>query len=72
MISAFCQLELQGIFLTDLTFMEDGNSDKTADGLINFDKRYMLAKVVRTINDFQIPHYHVAPDVEVRYKKVFY
>lgn len=34
-----------GVYLTDLTFIEDGNKDTTKAGdkeLINFDKRYKV------------------------------
>lgn len=41
-----------GMYLTDLTFIEDGNKD-SLDGLINFDKRRKIANVVRDIHDYQ-------------------
>lgn len=45
-----------GIYLTDLTFIEDGNPD-TSDGLIFFRKRVQLSKVIEFIAKFQeIPY----------------
>ena len=41
-----------GLFLKDLVFIEDGNNDNT-DGLINFQKRIMIAKVISDIRKFQ-------------------
>ncbi|KNC52088.1 uncharacterized protein AMSG_00916 [Thecamonas trahens ATCC 50062] len=42
-----------GIFLTDLTFVEDGNSDLTPSGLINFDKRRRLALIIGEVQQYQ-------------------
>src|SRR5690348_945966 len=41
-----------GVSLTDLTFFEDGNQDMV-DGLINWNKRQMIASVIRDINVYQ-------------------
>ncbi len=38
-----------GAHLTDLVFVEDGNKDELEGGLINFDKRYMVAKIIREL-----------------------
>ncbi len=48
-----------GIFLTDLTFTEDGNPDKI-DGMINFDKRMKLAERIRWIKQYQQEGYQLA------------
>ncbi|KAJ3300757.1 hypothetical protein HDV03_001975 [Kappamyces sp. JEL0829] len=41
-----------GTYLTDLTYIEDGNRDNI-DDVINFSKREMAAKVIRELLDFQ-------------------
>lgn len=48
-----------GIYLQDLTFIEDGNPDyiKKQTKLINFAKRQKAAEVIREINQFQSPPY---------------
>ncbi|KAI9314344.1 hypothetical protein BX666DRAFT_1971820 [Dichotomocladium elegans] len=48
-----------GIYLQDLTFIEDGNADyiQKSAGLINFAKRQKTAEVIREINQFQSPPY---------------
>jgi len=35
-----------GVYLGDLTFIEDGNPEFTLDGLINFDKYRMVAQII--------------------------
>jgi len=35
-----------GVYLGDLTFIEDGNPELTLDGLINFDKYRMAAQII--------------------------
>lgn len=43
-----------GLYLTDLTFIEDGNKDLLANSeFINFDKRMKTAKVILEIKHFQ-------------------
>ncbi|CAO3589119.1 unnamed protein product [Absidia cylindrospora] len=48
-----------GIYLQDLTFIEDGNPDylKKSEGLINFAKRQKCAEVIQEIKQFQSPPY---------------
>ena len=41
-----------GMYLTDLTFIEDGNKD-TLDGLINFTKRRLISGVIQEIQQLQ-------------------
>ena len=41
-----------GTYLTDLTFIEDGNPDMDGS-LINFDKRYKVAAVIGEIQQYQ-------------------
>ncbi|EFC43486.1 rasGEF domain-containing protein [Naegleria gruberi] len=46
-----------GVFLTDLTFIEDG-SPKYINGLINFGKCRLFAKVIRDIQTYQNTRYN--------------
>jgi hypothetical protein len=48
-----------GIYLQDLTFIEDGNPDylKNNSKLINFAKQQKSAEVIREIKQFQSPPY---------------
>jgi hypothetical protein len=39
--------------LSDLTFIEDGNPDNTADGKINWQKRSLLFKILLEFTDMQ-------------------
>ena len=41
-----------GMYLTDLTFIEDGNNDKIGD-LHNFKKRMLISKVIQEIQQYQ-------------------
>jgi son of sevenless-like protein len=50
-----------GMYLTDLTFIEDGNPDKLADGLINFAKRRRIATVILEIQQYQHTPYALQP-----------
>jgi len=43
---------LTGVYLTDLTFIEDGNPEKI-DGLTNWGKKQMTAGVIREITLYQ-------------------
>ena len=43
---------LTGVYLTDLTFIEDGNPEKI-DGLTNWSKKQMTAGVIREITLYQ-------------------
>lgn len=48
-----------GMYLTDLTFIEDGNPDMLQGGLINFAKRRRIAGVIREIQQYQNAPYHL-------------
>ena len=41
------------MYLTDLTFIEDGHKDFTKDGLLNFLKRHQIARVIGEIKQYQ-------------------
>ncbi|XP_062717312.1 ras-specific guanine nucleotide-releasing factor 2-like isoform X5 [Aedes albopictus] len=48
-----------GMYLTDLSFIEEGTPDFTPDGLLNFSKMRMIAHVIREIRHFQQTPYKV-------------
>ncbi|KAF5272851.1 hypothetical protein FQR65_LT00447 [Abscondita terminalis] len=48
-----------GLYLTDLSFIEEGTSNFTTDGLLNFAKMRMIAHVIREIRHFQQTPYKV-------------
>lgn len=52
-----------GVYLTDLTFIEDGNTDrlKSDQRLINFGKRQKTAEVIREIMIYQATPYSLTP-----------
>jgi len=50
-----------GVYLTDLTFLEDGNPD-IIDGLINFKKREMIFNVISEIQQYQQTPYRFDPN----------
>ncbi|KAK0542923.1 cell division cycle- protein [Tilletia horrida] len=52
-----------GVWLTDLTFIEDGNPDrlKTDNRLINFNKRQKTADIIREIMIYQSTQYNLTP-----------
>lgn len=57
-----------GIYLQDLTFIEDGNSNvisKSKD-LINFAKREKTAEVIREIQQYQTLFYKLKPVDEIQ------
>eukprot|EP01114_Cavostelium_apophysatum_P014401 TRINITY_DN3730_c0_g1_i1.p1 TRINITY_DN3730_c0_g1~~TRINITY_DN3730_c0_g1_i1.p1 ORF type:complete len:644 (-),score=209.08 TRINITY_DN3730_c0_g1_i1:151-2082(-) len=55
-----------GVFLTDLTFLEDGNPDNYNDGLINYDKRRRISQVVKTLSNYksQVYSFHTVPIIK--------
>jgi son of sevenless-like protein len=57
-----------GFYLTDLTFIEDGNPDmlKDAPHLINFAKRARVADVIREIQQYQEIPYAFQPVPELQ------
>jgi hypothetical protein len=60
-----------GMFLTDLTFIEDGNKDQV-DGLINFFKRQKYAVVIREMLRLQSEPYMftVVPDLQAKLRNI--
>lgn len=57
-----------GIYLQDLTFIEDGNPDflRKSHNLINFAKRHKAAEVIREIKQFQsfAYNFHSIPEFQ--------
>jgi hypothetical protein len=45
------------VYLSDLTFMEDGNSD-TLEGLININKRRMVYNIIESVQQYQLVRSH--------------
>jgi hypothetical protein len=50
-----------GVYLTDLTMIETGNSDNLKEGpnLINFQKRYLVAQVINELRRYQCTPYNL-------------
>ncbi|XP_055880494.1 ras-specific guanine nucleotide-releasing factor 2-like isoform X5 [Biomphalaria glabrata] len=48
-----------GMYLTDLSFIEEGTPNTTEDGLVNFSKMRMIAHVIREIRLFQQTSYKI-------------
>jgi len=48
-----------GVYLSDLTFMEDGNPDKV-DGLINFAKRRLMHGTIEEVQQYQVTPYNIS------------
>ncbi|KAJ3450892.1 ras guanine nucleotide exchange factor i-related [Anaeramoeba flamelloides] len=50
-----------GVYLTDITFIEDGNPDYVNENLINFSKRRLVYDVIEEIQKFQNVFYNLHP-----------
>ncbi|ESO08236.1 hypothetical protein HELRODRAFT_75379, partial [Helobdella robusta] len=48
-----------GMYLTDLTFIEESTANFTDTGLINFSKMRMIARVIEEVQYFQGTHYKI-------------
>ncbi|EGD96910.1 cell division control protein Cdc25 [Trichophyton tonsurans CBS 112818] len=55
-----------GVYLTDLTFIEDGIPSLTQSDLINFNKRTKTAEVIRDIQQYQNAPYQLIPVPELQ------
>lgn len=55
-----------GLFLKDLTFIEDGNPATTPEGLINFHKYTMLASTIHEIQRLKEAPYALRPVPELQ------
>jgi len=50
-----------GIYLSDLTFIDEGTPNFTENGLLNFAKMRMIAHVIREVRNFQQTPYKIDP-----------
>ena len=50
-----------GIYLSDLTFIDEGTPNFTESGLLNFAKMRMIAHVIREVRQFQQTPYKIDP-----------
>ncbi|XP_063382885.1 ras-specific guanine nucleotide-releasing factor 2-like [Cydia fagiglandana] len=48
-----------GMYLSDLSFIDEGTTNYTPDGLLNFSKMRMIAHVIREIRNFQQTPYKI-------------
>ncbi len=55
-----------GLWLTDLTFIDDGNPDTTENGLIYYEKASMVAKRIRELEDCLLKPYDFKPQPSVK------
>lgn len=57
-----------GVYLTDLTFIEDGNPNilKKQKNIINFSKRMKTADVIREIQQYQAVPYNLSVVQEIQ------
>ncbi|KAJ5108884.1 hypothetical protein N7456_005559 [Penicillium angulare] len=55
-----------GLYLKDLTFIEDGNKALTPEGLINFHKYTMLATTIHEVHRFREAPYPLMPVPELQ------
>ena len=57
-----------GVFLTDLTFIEDGTKDTLngRDDLIHFEKRRKVSVVIRDIQQYQQTPYHFSLEPTIK------
>ncbi len=59
--SPYSLLRYEGVYLTTLTFIQEGSKDKLPGNLINFGKRQRAAEVIREIQHWQSKDYNLAP-----------
>lgn len=50
-----------GVFLTDLTFIDDGNEDIVDNRFINFAKFRLVYRTIRGIGQYQDTQYNLTP-----------
>lgn len=60
-----------GYFLSELTFIEDGNPDVVAGGLINVYKRHLVSETIRHLQTYQqVPYpYHPVPQIQALFQR---
>jgi hypothetical protein len=62
-------LPFLGLFLTDLTFTEDGNPSIRGHNLINFDKYFKSSRIIVEVQRFQIPYSLIPVPEMIEYVK---
>jgi son of sevenless-like protein len=55
-----CLTKFLGVYLTQLTFIQDGNPDNV-NGLVNFSKRHKAAEVINDMKRWQTKNYALQP-----------
>jgi len=60
-----CVIQLAGVFLADLTFIDDGNPD-FVHGLINFSKRRLDYQVIASIQLYQAKPFNFREVPQIR------
>lgn len=56
-----------GVYLTDLTFLDLGNSDFLPDtNFINFDKRRKAFNLIKEIQKYQLTQYSLQPVLQIQ------
>jgi hypothetical protein len=55
-----------GVFLRDLLFLEDGNSDRLENGMVHFQKMSMVANLIAKIQQFQRHPYNLKAVEEIQ------
>jgi son of sevenless-like protein len=58
---------MKGLFLTDLTFLDDGNPDYI-HGIINLDKCNRYLKIIESFQFYQTELYEFQPALDIREK----
>lgn len=61
-----------GMYLSDITFLEQGNPDETPDGLINVAKMSLFARSLETLTSMRTGKYRLVgvPAIRVRFSAV--
>ncbi|KAK1124151.1 hypothetical protein K0M31_007175 [Melipona bicolor] len=54
-----------GMYLSDLSFIEEGTRTMTEDGLLNFSKMRMIAHVIQEIRQLQQSSYNIEPIAKI-------
>ncbi|KNC54245.1 uncharacterized protein AMSG_12312, partial [Thecamonas trahens ATCC 50062] len=55
-----------GLFLTDLTFADDGNTDHVGEDMINMEKARMVTRIVSELQGYYAGYYALAPLLSVQ------
>jgi hypothetical protein len=50
-----------GLYLRDLTYVDDGNQTITERGYVNFEKLHMVSKLLLELKEYQYAHFVFRP-----------